>query len=76
MGTPNELKFVGKHSQVMADLYIKFEPNRSQQKFQSEKCHQPNKKKKLAAPNELKFVSKYSQVMAHLDIKFEPNRSR
>jgi hypothetical protein len=76
LDTPKGPKFGEKYSHVMADLHIKLEPNRSRKKFQSEKCHRPKKKKKLAAPNELKFVGKYSQVMAHLDIKFELNRSR
>ncbi len=77
MDTPKGPKFGEKYSHVMADLHIKFELNRSRQKFPSEKCHRPKKKKKkLAALNELKIVGKYSQVMAHLDIKFELNRSR
>jgi hypothetical protein len=29
LAAPNELKFVGKYSQVMSHLHIKFEPNRS-----------------------------------------------
>jgi hypothetical protein len=80
MASPKGPKFREKDSYVMADLDIKFGPNRSRKKFPFEKCHRPcrheKRKKKLAAPNELKFIGKYSQVMAHLDIKFEPNRSR
>jgi hypothetical protein len=44
MASPKGPKFGEKYSHVMADLDIKFEPNRSRQKFQSEKCHQPKKK--------------------------------
>jgi hypothetical protein len=41
MPTPKGSKLREKDSHVMADLDIKFEPNRSRKKFQSEKCLQP-----------------------------------
>jgi hypothetical protein len=46
MATPKGPKFGEMYSYVMADPDIKFEPNRSRQKFQSEKCHRPKKKNK------------------------------
>ncbi len=47
MATPKGPKFGEKDSHLMADLDIKFEPNQSRQKFQSEKCQKTCPLKKI-----------------------------